>query len=179
MRTRLLLAGLALTMLAGCAGNQAQATTEDGKTIVYTDESERPKAPTLSGEVLDGEKFEAPDAEVTVVNFWASWCAPCRREGPELVEAYDKTKDDGVAFVGINIRDDRDKGIAFEKGLGVDYPSIFDPSGRLALKYKDVPPNTIPATIVIDDKNRIAAVFRQELTADTLLDAIEDVRGDK
>lgn len=177
IRGRLLLAGLALTLLAGCAGNQAQTATEGGKTLVYTEESERPKAPKLSGETLDGEDFAAGDAEVTVVNFWASWCAPCRREGPELVEVYEDYRDDGVAFVGINIRDDADKAVAFEKSLGVEYPSIFDPSGRLALKFSDVPPNTIPATIVIDSKNRIASVFRQELTAKVLAGAIDDVRG--
>lgn len=177
MRSRLLPVVLALTVLAGCAGNQAQSATEGGKTLVYAEESERPKAPKLTGEVLDGEKFAAPDAEVTVVNFWASWCAPCRREGPELVDVYEETKDDKVAFVGVNIRDDKDKAAAFEKGLGVEYPSIFDPSGRLALKFSDVPPNTIPATIVIDSKNRIASVFRQELTADVLADAIDEVRG--
>ena len=180
MRRRAVLGLVPLALLAaGCGGGEAEAAG-DGRTLLYTDPADRPAAPELSGEDLTGAAFDGAElaGSVVVVNFWASWCAPCRREGPELVTVAEQTAADGVRFLGINIRDDRDKAVAFEHGLGVDYPSLFDPSGRLALQFTDVPPNTIPATIVIDRKQRIAAVFRQELTADVLLPAITDVVGE-
>ncbi|CAM3379094.1 TlpA family protein disulfide reductase [Stackebrandtia soli] len=166
-----------LAGLAACAETDANA---DALTVLYSTPEERPDAPELSGEDLEGNAVDAADfdGQVVVVNFWASWCAPCRREGPELVDAADETADDGVLFIGINIRDDRPKAIAFEEALGVEYPSLFDPAGRLALQFEGVPPNTIPATIIIDAEGRIAAIFRQELTRSTLVDAIGDVLAD-
>lgn len=174
-RRALLLALAPLLLTGACAG---EATGDEGGTVLYTEPSSRPDAPELTGEDLAGAPIDSLDGTVVVVNFWASWCAPCRREGPELVEAYRQTQDQGVAFLGVNIRDDRDKAAAFETGLGVEYPSVFDPSGRLALQFSDVPPNTIPATIIVDADGRVAAVFRQELTADTLTEAIGDVVAD-
>lgn len=177
MRRRALLGLVPVALLAaGCSDSSAEAS-EDGRFLLYNVPDERPEAPELSGEDLEGNPFDPStlNGQVVVVNFWASWCAPCRREGPDLVSAAEKSAADGVEFLGINIRDDRDKAEAFEASVGVPYPSLFDPSGRLALQFTDVPPNTIPATIIIDRQRRIAAVFRQEVTADLLLDAIADV----
>ena len=92
--------------------------------------------------------------------------------------AAEQTADDDVTFLGINIRDDRDKAVAFENSLSFPYLSLFDPSGRLALQFNDVPPNTIPATLIVDRRQRVAAVFRQEITADLLIDAIGDVAAE-
>jgi thiol-disulfide isomerase/thioredoxin len=176
---RLLPAALAAAALlvTGCG---ADAPSDSAASVLYSDPAKRPDAPELSGEDLSGTRLSGSefDGDVVVVNFWASWCAPCRREGPALVEASEATKDQGVRFLGVNIRDDEDKAAAFEKGLGVEYPSIFDPSGRLALAFTDVPPNTIPATIIIDASGKVAAVFREELTAKTLTDAIHDVTAE-
>lgn len=180
MRRRVLLGLIPVGLLAaGCSESAAQAG-DDGRVLLYNEPDERPAAPELSGEDLSGAAFDPASltGKVVVVNFWASWCAPCRREGPDLVTVAEETTADGVTFLGINIRDDRAKAEAFENSLGFPYPSLFDPSGRLALQFSDVPPNTIPATIIIDRNQRIAAVFRQELTADLLTDAVADVAAE-
>lgn len=180
MRRRALLGLIPVGLLAaGCSDSAAQADG-DGRVLLYNDPDERPAAPDLSGEDLSGTVFDSASlaGQVVVVNFWASWCAPCRREGPELVSAANRTSADGVSFLGINIRDDRAKAEAFETSLDFPYPSLFDPAGRLALQFSDIPPNTIPATIIIDREQRIAAIFRQELAADVLTDAIDDVASE-
>ena len=71
-----------------------------------------------------------------------------------------------MTFLGINVQDERDKAIAFEQGR-VTYPSLFDPASRLALDF-DIPPNTIPATVVLDRQGRIAAVIRGAVDQDEL-----------
>lgn len=185
MRRRALLtsvvgAGLA-AVLAACgsggaaATNQQRFVSQDGKTTTY-EPADRPKAPALSGEDIEGNPLDAAayQGKVLVVNFWASWCPPCRAEGPELVIVADETAAD-VQFLGINIRDERDKAKAFETGLGVNFPSFWDPSGRLALGFEDIPPTTIPATIVIDRQGRIAAILRKQVTATELRDVVDPV----
>ena len=189
MRTKLasalLLASLLLLAACGSGGaaatNQQRFVSQDGQTTTYDDVSARPKAPALSGELLDGTAFDVRAAypgKVLVVNFWASWCSPCRLEGPELVAVAEATKAQGVEFIGMNIRDERDKAKAFEEGLGATYPSLFDPSGRLVLGFSDVPPTTIPATIVIDRQGRVATVFRKGLIASELQPAVEKVAAE-
>ena len=79
-----------------------------------------------------------------------------RPEADDLEQTYQATKADGVTFLGINTRDQRDAAKAFVRGRST-YPSVFDPAGRLALGFK-VPPTAIPSTIIIDRQGRIAAV---------------------
>ena len=62
-----------------------------------------------------------------MLNFWGSWCAPCRAEADDLEATYQATKASGVTFLGINVQDSRDKALAFEEGR-VTYPSLFDPA---------------------------------------------------
>ena len=180
----LIVALAALFALSACgsggdaATNQQRYVSQDGQTTLYDDPADRPAAPLLSGEDLHGNALDIAAAypgKVIVVNFWASWCPPCRAEGSELVDVAEATAALDVQFVGIDIRDERSKAQAFETGLGVTYPSFFDPTGRLALQFSDVPPTTIPATIVIDREGRIAAVFRKALLASGLQPTVEQI----
>ena len=173
---------LAVLMLAGCTtpggGDDVGFEGGDGAVTILA-EADRPEAPVLEGEGLDGSQLSSADhaGQILVLNVWGSWCAPCRSEAPELVEAHRQLGDD-VAFLGVNTRDlDVGPALAFERSFGVTYPSIFDPKGELLLGFGQLPPAAIPSTLVIDEDGRVAARVLGELTASTLVGIVEDVRG--
>ncbi len=181
------LVGLAAAMLAaGCsagpdavdqqAGGQYRFVAGTGQSTVIP-AAKRGAAPDVEGELLDGAPFRLWDlrGKVVVFNFWGSWCAPCRAEAPELEAVYQQTKASGVAFVGVNIKDDRQLAVAFERNKHVTYPSLYDPNGRVALRFRNYPPNAIPSTIVLDRQGRVAAVFLRPLLRGDLLPVVGQV----
>jgi peroxiredoxin len=137
--------------------------------------SQRPAAPAVNGTLLNGTTYTlASDrGHVVVLNFWGSWCAPCRREAADLQSVHAATAAQGVAFVGINIRDETDPANAYDNAHEITYPSIFDPSGRVALQFAQVPPSAIPSTLVIDATGHIAAIHLGSITAKQLTDMIK------
>ena len=189
MRNAVMAALLGLSLISGCASGQDAGdpgaagrnrfVAGDGTTQRFQPAG-RVAAPKLTGELLDGGRYDLKQHRGTVVvlNFWASWCAPCRLEAPELANVYQATQSKGVTFVGINIRDDKDKALAFEESFAVPYPSLFDPAGRTALGFREVPPNALPATIVIDRKGRVAAVFRKALLRDDLEPVVRQIAAE-
>jgi thiol-disulfide isomerase/thioredoxin len=166
---RTLIAGALAMPLAGCASGgtsgAGQPAIGAGTVEAFVGDERKP-APTVSGELLDGSSFDLASLRgtVTVINVWGSWCAPCRAEAPDLEATYQATKDLGVTFLGVDVRDGRDAADAFAAGFGLTYPSLFDPAGRAVLAFRDVPPNVVPATILLDREHRIAAVFRKVVT---------------
>jgi thiol-disulfide isomerase/thioredoxin len=180
---RLLAAALAATatagVLAGCGGEENWAkkcTTTNG--VVECDVADRPQIGDVTGELLDGTKYDIAGerGKVVVVNFWGSWCAPCRAEAPDLEKTYQATKAKNVAFLGINSRDDRDSAKAFERGR-VTYPSIYDFDGDVALKF-DITQTTTPATLILDRQGRIAIGLRRSTTAGELQPLVERVAAE-
>jgi thiol-disulfide isomerase/thioredoxin len=157
MKARIGLVLVALVLLAGCGGGAKADRAAQGPVISM---NKRTAAPAVTGELLGGGTFDlaAHKGEVVVINFWASNCAPCRTEAPELDATYNATKGDGVAFLGISVRDERDKALAYLADVKTPYGSLFDPAGETALGFK-VPPTTIPSTLVIDRAGRLASVF--------------------
>jgi len=144
----------------------------------------RPQVPNISGTTVDGKSLNLADyrGKVIVVNVWGSWCAPCRAEAPELEKAYKATKSKGVEFVGINTRDlAKANAIAFERDLGTTYPSLFDPQGKLLLKFPSgtLTLQSIPSTIVVDRKGGIAVRAAAALTEGQLLEMINPVAAEK
>jgi thiol-disulfide isomerase/thioredoxin len=141
---------------------------------------DRQLAPQLSGTTLDGEPLAVADlrGEVVVLNFWASWCAPCRAEAPTLNEVAARTADQGVRFVGVNVKDERGPAQAFERTQEVAYPSLHDQPGRLLLQFRKVVPQTPPTTLVLDREGRIAAFFAGEVRLTELLGPVEQIAAE-
>ena len=161
----LLLAAAALA-LAGCGGpavHGAQGSLAGGSQFAGATSwppADRSPAPAVSGTTLNRQQLSlaAFGGNVVVLNFWGSWCAPCRAEAPALAALSRECWPAGVRFAGADERDDRPSAVAFERGFGIGYPSLYDPAGQVPLAFgNSVPVNAIPSTIVIDKRGRIAA----------------------
>ncbi|HEY2287661.1 MAG TPA: TlpA disulfide reductase family protein [Streptosporangiaceae bacterium] len=180
-------AAVALLALAGCGGGAIGADTPDssGQSFVgsaYNSSTfragSRPVAPDIAGTTLTGQhlSLSAYRGSVVVINFWGSWCAPCRAEAPDLSALATHYAGHGVRFLGVDIRDDPVGADAFTKDFNVTYPSLNDPSDALALAFRGtVPPAAIPTTLVIDRRGRIAARILGSVSYDSLRTLITQV----
>jgi peroxiredoxin len=183
-RFALALLGAAL-LVAGCTGKDAVdvnnggefrfvAGTPAGEVIPVED---RQKAPEFGGQLLDGTEYSSSDLSgaVAVINFWGSWCPPCRVETPEFQQVYSQVQGDGVDFLGINVKDDKQLADAFLQSKAITFPSLYDPRGEVALAFRDYPANAIPSTIVLDRDGRVAAVYTAAVKPEDLQTVIDRV----
>ena len=125
----------------------------------YFKPGSRPDAPAVAGTTLAGARLSLSSyrGTVVVVNFWGSWCAPCRSEAPTLADLAERYRSKGVQFVGVDIRDSPASAEAFVQNFGISYPSLNDPADEIALAFRGtVPPAAIPSTLVIDPSGHIA-----------------------
>ncbi|WP_434143086.1 TlpA family protein disulfide reductase [Leucobacter sp. gxy201] len=142
--------------------------------------SERTEPVEFSGATEDGSTFGTDDiaGRVTVVNFWYAGCPPCRAEAPDLVEVYDEFAPQGVAFVGVNTRDQVAQAQQFSEQFGIEYPSIMDVAGDREVQRAfagQVPLNAVPTTLVLDAQGRVAhRVLGQLAAASQLRTLVEE-----
>jgi thiol-disulfide isomerase/thioredoxin len=181
-RLVLLLAGALL--LSGCATGHSAVDVNNGGEFRFVagtpqgsviPQAKRATAPTFSGTLLDGDRFASSSlsGKVAVINFWGSWCPPCRVETPEFQQVH--SEDPDVAFLGVNVKDDKQLARAFVTSKDITFPSLFDPRGEVALAFRDYPANAIPSTIVLDRKGRVAAVYTAAVTQDDLRKVLDAV----
>jgi thiol-disulfide isomerase/thioredoxin len=179
---------LVLGAAAGCSdevGSSGDQGFVSGQGIITAlPASERSAPGEVAGRTIDGEPLSLADYEgqVVVVNVWGSWCAPCRAEAPNLAEVAKDTEDKGVRFVGINTRDlDRANAKAFERNFGIEYPSFYDPSGKLILRFPkgSLSPQAIPSTLILDRDGKIAVRALKELGEKELRHALDPLTAEK
>jgi cytochrome c biogenesis protein CcmG, thiol:disulfide interchange protein DsbE len=127
-------------------------------------------APTFALTRLGGGDLVTSDAfagRVHVVNFFASWCTPCRAEHPQLMALRER----GIVVLGIAYKDEPENSARFLNELGDPFEAVaLDPDGRFALEMGVA--GAVPETFVIDARGRIRAVHRGPLTADVVAQQI-------
>jgi thiol-disulfide isomerase/thioredoxin len=110
--------------------------------------------------------------QVLVVNFWASWCGPCRAEQPALATVARAYRDRRVALIGVNVQDTRAAALAYTREFQVPYPSLFDPGAQTATRLRAV---ALPTTFILDHDGVIADQLTGKTTVPILrarLDAL-------
>jgi len=172
---------IGVTSCATASGgtNDEQTNYVDGHSVLTTYQpAHRTLAPAVNGTDLDGKPLDLARyaGKVVVLNFWASWCPPCRSEAPALEQVYTDTRASGVQFVGVDIRENGvSDGVHFETTHHIDYPSFSDQASRIALDFRSTGVETPPTTIIIDRQGRIAARGLGEMTYTQLLTVVKQV----
>lgn len=139
------------------------------------------QSPRFELQGLSGESFSLADlnGKPALINFWASWCGPCRKEAPELVRLYEQYKDQ-IAFYAINMTaDDSIAGAkAFVEEFKLPFPILMDENGAVTAQYRV---KSIPTTFFVDGRGTIQSITTGLVASDSLekqiLQAINAPRG--
>lgn len=135
----------------------------------------RPRpAPDFRLTTFDGDEFRLSEhrGEVIVLNFWASWCGPCRLEAPHLEAAHGRLESEGLTMLGIDIWDDEPDARAFIDEFNVTYANAPDPTGKIAI---DFGVTGIPETFMVDRKGVVVQHWIGPLTEDRLVSSVRSL----
>ncbi|WAS94820.1 TlpA disulfide reductase family protein [Nannocystis punicea] len=157
MRSRPVL--FAMFLLSACEPQPATKAPDGGAPAT----AEAP-APALSGPSLAGAgasvDLAAMRGKLVLVDFWASWCEPCRRELPELEALYKKHQASGLELIGVSMDEQRADAEAFLRDVTVSFPMIHDEGQALAKSWS---PPKMPTLYVIDREGKVAKVIAGEV----------------
>ena len=131
-------------------------------------------APEFSIALMGGGSISSHElrGRVVMVDFWASWCPPCREEAPVLAQVYSEYRDRGVEFIGINLWDNAGDADVFVRQQGHLYPNGVDEGGKIAISYGV---RGIPEKFFIDQEGRIIRKFTGPMTTDRLRMILESM----
>ena len=128
----------------------------------------------LTGE--DGKRYRLSDyrGQVVVVNFWATWCPPCRYEMPAMERAHQKLKDEKIVLLAVNVGEDEESVFAFTGQYPVTFPLLLDRDGTVVKQY---PVIGLPTTFVIDPHDNVTyrAVGGREWDDEALLNQLRQL----
>lgn len=145
-RRHALVLGLAGT--AGLAASQANANPAPGQ-----------PAPDFALRALDGPTLRLRElrGQVVLLNFWATWCAPCREEMPQLTRLHTKYRAAGLTVVGVNVDDDSRNTADVARKLGVNFPVLLDSEKQVSKLYALA---SMPSTVLIDRDGQVRHVHK-------------------
>ncbi|HEY5604568.1 MAG TPA: TlpA disulfide reductase family protein [Gammaproteobacteria bacterium] len=153
-------------------------------TVVYAEKSQplhpvtgTPMAPDFSLNDIDGKPHALQDYRgmVVIINFWATWCPPCRYELPSMERAYQRLKKQGIEMLAINVGEDADTIFTFTVDYPVTFPLLMDLDSKV---IKDYPVVGLPTTYVVDSKGRLVyrAIGTREWDDAALMQKILDLK---
>lgn len=153
-------------LLALCLAQGVQAADEISSAPLY-----QASFNDLAGQTVALAQFRG---KVLVVNFWATWCPPCRKEIPDLIEVYEHYRERDVAFLGIAVEDNRELVQDFARTYGINYPLVADKA--LGIELMQQLGNQVaglPFTLVLDTQGKIVATRRGPMSAIRLEQALQ------
>jgi len=130
-------------------------------------------APDFLLETLDGGTLRLSDLQgkAVLVNFWATWCQPCRSELPHLVAAYDRYRQEGLEIVAVNLQEDEDTIAGFVEEFGMQFPVVIDRSGDVSDEYRVI---GIPTSYFIDRSGVVRSIYTGPFVGRESRQAIEE-----
>lgn len=117
------------------------------------------KAPDFTLKAMSGKNLKLAEqrGQIIVLNFWASWCGPCRKEMPVLQKFYEKYQDLGVSVWGVNVEQENQAGRDFLADLNLSFPILFDDSNTISADYQV---EAMPTTVILDRNGVIRYTFK-------------------
>ncbi|HEY4014578.1 MAG TPA: TlpA disulfide reductase family protein [Polyangiaceae bacterium] len=144
--------------LAGCGGGASESEGPSAPAQGAVHPLIGKRGPEFAQKTVGGDatiSLKGLSGKVTVVDFWATWCGPCKKSFPKLEAINAKYAPNGVEVVGISEDDDNSGIRAFQKGLGATFPVVWDASKSIASKWQ---PKSMPSTFILDRHGTIRYV---------------------
>jgi peroxiredoxin len=143
-----MLAAAALVVVPGLGGTTPAAVLANGA-----------PAPSFQLDSMAGKKLNLSDlrGKVVLLNFWASWCGPCRKEMPILEQMYRQYQSKGVTLVGVNVEPSSDDAVKWLKSTPVTFPILFDRDSSVSKLYQV---QGMPNTVIVDRKGKVRYIHR-------------------
>ena len=140
----------------------------------------RPEAPRFAMTGLDGKFYMLKDfrGKVVVLNFWATWCPPCRSEMPSIESLWNKVKDKSIAVIGLHVGPSRRAAMAFARKNGLTFPILVDSDRDVSAHYGV---RSMPTTVIIGPEGRVeyAAFGPRTWDSEETIAALEALLRDK
>lgn len=167
---------IAAMLICLCA-TSVFAASPAGERQTLTPAQRPAPAPEFTLPDLDGKTHALADyrGKVVVLNFWATWCPPCRYEMPSMQRAWEKVRDEGIVFIAVDVGEDSDTVFTFLADYPVEFPLLLDEEAKVIEQY---PVTGLPTTYVIDPQGRIThrAVGGREWDDPNLLASLRALR---
>ncbi|MCD8296077.1 MAG: TlpA family protein disulfide reductase [Prevotella sp.] len=150
-------------VLTACQPNKSKANNEVSTTEAVEEQTvENQNVISFVQNDMDNIPVDATEEfakhKITIIDFWASWCPPCRREMPNLVNIYNNYKDKGLGIIGVSLDEDKEQWTNAVKGMNMTWTQVSDLHGwdnQVAVKYGV---RSIPYTMLVDSKGTLLAI---------------------